>query len=167
MKTICKIIIITLLLFFCANGLQAQTTQPKLNQVELMKQFLGAWKGETAKDTTMITEYLSFGSAMEGNDKVITKGKTINLLKELWGYDKKSDKIIGVELNQSSLEITSYAMWFTSKNIMEAVLLQDISNPDKAILKYKIELKSPDMFVEAVIQNGKVISTMTFNREKK
>jgi hypothetical protein len=158
---------IVALLLLCTNSSQAQTTQTKLNQVELMKQFLGTWKGETAKDTTMITEYLPFGNAMEGNDKVITKGKTINSMKELWGYDKKSDKIIGIELSQSSLEITSYAMWFTSKNIMEAVLLQDISNPDKAILKYKIELKSPDMFVEAVIQNGKVISTMTFNREKK
>lgn len=150
-----------------ANVAQAQTTQTKLNQVELMKQLLGTWKGETAKDTTMVTEYLPFGNAIVGNDKFIIKGKTINSLKELWGYDKKNDKLIGAELNEPSLEITSYAIWFTSKNIFEAVLLQDISNPDKAILKYKMELKSADMFIETVIQNGKVISTMAFNREKK
>jgi hypothetical protein len=167
MKKFCLTISIALFLLFLLNGVQAQTTQTKLNQVELMKQFLGTWKGEMAKDTTMITEYLPFGSAMVGDDKVITKDKTINSMKELWGYDKKSDKIIGVELSQSSLEITSYAMWFSSKNIMEAVLLQDISNPDKAILKYKIELKSPDIFTETVIQNNKVVSVLTFNRERK
>jgi hypothetical protein len=167
MKTFCLTAIIAVCILLITNGTQAQTTQTKLNQVELIKQLLGTWKGETAKDTTMVTEYLPFGSAMVGNDKIITKGKTINSMKELVGYDKKSDKIIGVELNESTLEITSYAVWFTSKNTYEAVLLQDISNPDKAILKYKIELKSPDMFVETVIQNGKVISTMTFNREKK
>jgi hypothetical protein len=167
MKTFCLTAIIAVCMFLITNGTQAQTKQTKLNQIELMKQLLGTWKGETAKDTIMVTEYLPFGSAMVGNDMVITKGKTINSMKELVGYDKKSDKIIGMELNESSLEITSYAVWFTSKNTYEAVLLQDISNPDKAILKYKIEFKSPDMFVETVIQNGKAISTMTFNREKK
>jgi hypothetical protein len=167
MKKTYVLLVIAGLLVIGLSKTQAQTTQTKLNQVELMKQFLGTWKGETAKDTSMITEYLPFGSAMEGIDKVITKGKTINSIKELWGYDKKSDKIIGVEVSQSSLEITSYAMWFTSKTIFEAVLLQDISNPDKAILKYKVEFKSSEMFTETVIQNNKVVKTMTFNREKK
>jgi hypothetical protein len=167
MKTFCTTKMIVGFLLLCLNGVQAQPTKVKLNQIELMKQLVGTWKGETAKDTTMITEYLPFGNAMVGNDKVITKGKAINSLKELWGYDKKNDKLIGAELNESSLEITSYAIWFTSKNVFEAVLLQDISNPDKAILKYKMELKSADTFVETVIQNGRVISTMTFNREKK
>ena len=167
MKTFCITTMIVALLLLCTNSSQAQTTQTKLNQVELLKQFLGTWKGETAKDTTMITEYLPFGSAMEGIDKVITKGKTINSIKELCGYDKKNDKIINVELNESSLEITSYAFWFTSKNILEGILLQDISNPDKAILKYKIEFKSSDMWVETLTQNNKVVSVLTFNREKK
>jgi hypothetical protein len=166
MKTLCKTTMIVALLILCLDAVQAQPTQVKLNQIELMKQLLGTWKGEIARDTTMITEYLPFGNAMVGNDKVITKGRTINSLKELWGYDKMNDKLIGAELNESSLEVTSYAIWFTSENVFEAVLLQDISNPGKAILKYKMELKTADTFLETVIQNGKVISTMTFNREK-
>ena len=128
MKTFFSTAMIVLLLLG-VNVAQAQTKQPKLNQVELMKQLLGTWKGETAKDTTMITEYLPFGNAMVGNDQVFTKGKNIQSMKELWGYDKKYDKLIGVELNESSLEITSYAIGFTSKQIFEAVHLQDISNP--------------------------------------
>lgn len=56
MKTFCLTTMIAVFLFFCSNGMLAQTTQTKLNQVELMKQFLGTWKCEIAKDTFNIWE---------------------------------------------------------------------------------------------------------------
>jgi hypothetical protein len=166
MKAICLTAMIVLLLL-CTNVALTQTTETKLNQVELMKQMLGTWKCETAKDTTLITEYIAFGNAMEGIDNTIVKGRIINSLKELWGYDKKNDKEVGVSLDKSSLEITSYAGWFTSNNLFEAVLLQDISIPDKAILKIKVEFKSPDRFINTITQNNQIVSTMIFNRVKK
>jgi hypothetical protein len=43
MKTFCKAIMISVFLLLCPNGIQAQATDAKLNQVELMKQFIGTW----------------------------------------------------------------------------------------------------------------------------
>ncbi len=44
MKKICLTITIAVFLLICSSGIQAQTTQTKLNQVELAKQFLGTWQ---------------------------------------------------------------------------------------------------------------------------
>jgi hypothetical protein len=150
-----------------SNGIQAQTTQPKLNQVELLKQFLGTWKYELAKDTTIISEFTPFGTAIEDNYQIVTKGKILDSGNELLGYNKNDDRIIIARLSKSSpnIEITSWC--WTSKNIFEGVRFQDIINPQNATFIMKIEFKSPDLFVMMFTQNNKVIAAYTYTREKK
>jgi hypothetical protein len=46
MKTFCKTILITGFILISINGILAQTTDNRLNQVDLMKQFIGSWKCE-------------------------------------------------------------------------------------------------------------------------
>jgi len=147
--------------------IQAQTTQNKLNQVELMKQFLGTWQAQMARDTIQVDEFTAFGSGIVGTIKNITKGKVISTTKELWGYDQKNDKIIFAMLWETSPEISLWAYWFTSKNSCEGVSYQDISNPDKAILKYKMVIKSTDAYVLTMLQNNKPVAELTFTRIKK
>ena len=79
---------IALSLLFFASGIEAQTTQARLNLVELMKQFSGTRQTEMARDTTRNDEYTAFGNAVIGNIRNITKGKVILSVKELWGYDE-------------------------------------------------------------------------------
>jgi hypothetical protein len=43
MNELCSATSIAVLLLLSSSFIQAQTTQPKLNQVELMKQFIGTW----------------------------------------------------------------------------------------------------------------------------
>jgi hypothetical protein len=43
MKTVFKATTVIAFLLFCKDGMQAQTVQTKLNQAELMKQFIGTW----------------------------------------------------------------------------------------------------------------------------
>jgi hypothetical protein len=167
MKTLLFTTMTVVFLLCFTIGIQAQTTQTKLDQVELMKQFLGTWKGEMGKDTTAILEYTIFGTAVEANFKIITKEKIINSGKELYGYDKNNDKIIEAQLWESSPDLIIHGLWFTSKNIVEVVQSQDISNPDNATLKWKIEFKSPDLWVMTTTQNSEVVSTLIFTREKK
>src|ERR1035437_9475320 len=98
MKTSYSSAIIALFLLLSSNGIQAQTTQTKLDQVELMKQFVGSWKVEESKDTTFFWDAKSYGTGLEGYYKTVTKGKTVTEGKFLQGYDKSIDKSIYVEL---------------------------------------------------------------------
>jgi len=85
--------------------------------------------------------------------------------KQLWGYDKRVDKVIMFWLNKGVV-MEIWAVWFTSKNKFEWILYSDISNPEKASFKFEGEIKSPDMYVLTTIVNNKPVKTDTITRVK-
>ena len=166
MKTYRLSTLIVIFVLLCTNAIHAQTTQTQLNQLELIKQFIGNWKAEMGKDTTVFYEAKLFGTGIEDYMEFITKGKSYLKIKGLLGYDKKNDKYIHLKLlDPSGLALNAF--WVTSKNIIEGVQYQYISNPEDAPLKWKLEFKSSDSLIMNTTLNSKVVSTLTFNREKK
>jgi hypothetical protein len=165
MKTFCLTIVFVVVLLSCTNGIQAQTTLTKLDQVELMKQFVGYWKCDIAEDTTRFWDVKSFGTGLECYLKVVTKGKVIMEAKRLWGYDKNIDKYIGLEVTKGK-DMKVYAQWFTSNYQGEAIPYNNISNPEMASFKGEAEFKSPDMYVITIIVNNKPVKTDTYTRIK-
>jgi len=79
MKAFCKTILIVGFVLTNAFGIQAQTTDNKLNQVDLMKKFVGRWKCELGKDTVIISDNIAFGAIQ--NDNVVEE-ITISRIKE-------------------------------------------------------------------------------------
>ena len=170
MKTLFSSSMIVLLLLG-ANVAQAQTTQPKLNAMESMKQYLGIWKGEVAKDTVMILNFTSYGQTIEDNYKIVTKGKVLFSGKEIYGYNQKYDKIIFASVNDYSPEISLGACWSSSKDTANIVGYEYLSNPEKDNNKVQWILippdsAKPDSAKRIVYQNNKVISVSKFFREK-
>ena len=162
MKIFYKIFLITGFLLLSINLIQAQTISTNLNQVELIKQFVGSWKCELGKDTIITGKNISFGTGLVCNSQVIAKGKIINSVKQLYGYDKKIDKFIIAELKESSPGIEICKVWFVSKNKGELV----ITNPDNVTIKYKFEFKTPNIIVQTALQGNKVIKEITLTRVK-
>jgi hypothetical protein len=165
MKRYSIIVMTTLVSLLCTKGIQAQATETKLNQVELMKQFIGSWKHDSPDGTSMIFEIIPFGNAMTGNTKTITKDSVFVSNKYLWGYDKKNDKIILAEIFSDTPVMEIDVLWFTSENIVEGVLQKDISNPENAATKFKFEFKSPDSFILSVTQNNNKVAELLWNRD--
>jgi hypothetical protein len=163
-----KSLLILVIAGFLAIGLsevQAQTTQTKLNQVELLKQFIGSWKGDVGRDTTGSIEAKPYGTGIEYYYNFITKGKIFMEGKQLGGYDKKNDKIVYVNLEKGK-DIDIMACWFISATKYICTYYSDIANPEKASFKYEGEFKSPNLFVEKLIINGKLLKTYTYTRTK-
>lgn len=136
-----------------------------LNQVELMKQYIGNWKCEIAKDTIEYSDIKSYGTGLEGNFKYVTKDKIFLEGKQLYGYDKKMDKFI-LSLLIKGMDIGMGEMWFTSKNICVVFPYSDISNLEKAPYKVELEFKSPDVMLFKTIANNNIIKTDTYFRVK-
>ena len=57
MKIFYTLSVIAVFITLYSNGLFAQVSQAGLNQVELMKQFIGTWENETNKDTVYTAEF--------------------------------------------------------------------------------------------------------------
>jgi helix-turn-helix protein len=85
--------------------------------------------------------------------------------KQLWGYNKKLDKLISAnEIKGQDIWIAAF--WFISKNKYIVVPYSDISNPQEASTKWEGEFKSPDTYVETHLVNNKPVSTDTYIRVK-
>jgi hypothetical protein len=143
-------------------------TSKELNQVELMKQMIGTWKGEfTNKDSVIIAEIKSFGNGgFEGNQKGLFKDKIWSEEKFVIGYDKKSDKYIGASIQKGNPDIYLMVLWYTSENTYVRIPFEYISNPEQAPLKAIYEFKSNDSFTGTFIKKDKPGKTYNWTRLK-
>lgn len=151
--------------FMGLSEIQAQSAQTKLNQIELMKQFIGSWTDEYAKDTVGFWNAKPYGIGLECNYKSVTKGKLVYEGKQLWGYDKRVDKYIWLD-EEKGKDIGICATWFISNNKYVTISYDYISDPEKVSEKIEGEFKSPDMYAETRIVNGKPVNTNTYTRIK-
>lgn len=166
MKKLCLSIIIALSLLACFYILQAQTSMSKLNQIDLMKQFAGSWRGDIGKDTTAFWDFNSYGTGLECNVRYIFNGKTFMELKSLYGYDKRVDKFVASSMVKG-MDLELFAIWFKSNKKYEIIYYSDISNPEKALIRSEGEFKSPDIILVTKVINNKPVSTLTYQRIKK
>jgi hypothetical protein len=165
MKKLCLATSIAVLLLFSSSVIQAQTTQAKLNQVELMKQFIGTWKCDVAEDTTCFWVTKSYGTGLENKYNYVKNGKIVSEDRQLWGYDKTIDKFYATTLPKG-MDIYIDVYWFITKNKCKLYTLYDLENPEKAPVRWEIEFKSPDMFIESYISNNETFKIRTFTRMK-
>ena len=144
-------IIVSLIL--CSNWIQAQSTQTKLDQVELMKQWLGTWQADIGKDTVELWEGKLYGEAVVINVYQIINGKKSDYYLINCGYDKRDDKLKGYNLLPNS----HYGTWigmFTTDKIFKADMV-DTFNSEIVWWKNEVEFKPPsEMIVEAFKPDG-------------
>ena len=160
MKKITKLLLFSLLILFNMNKIQAQALETKLDQVELMKQFIGKWKGEFGDNSIFMSENKQFANGIISNSYITTDGKIIESVVQLFGYDNKTDKFIIAELKESSSVIEICSTWFTSINTGEII----ITNPNDAPFRFEFEFKTPDMIEQTAIQDSKVVNKIILER---
>lgn len=157
MNTICRSLLAAIFQLIIITGIQAQDVQSKLNQIELMKQFIGTWKCELGRDTFLITETKPFGTGMISKSQIFTKDNVIDSVIQVFGFDKKADKFIMAELIKSSQAIEICSTWFTSNKAGEILII----NPDNAQLKFNFEFKSPTYLVQTATYGDKIVKVVT------
>ena len=157
MNTICKYTLIVTFQIFSVVEIFAQTDQIKLNQVELMKQFIGTWKCELGRDTFLISETKPFGTGMISKSRIYTKNNILDSVIQVFGYDKGADKYIMSELIKSSTAIEICSTWFTSTDAGEILIINPVNSP----LKFTFEFKTPDNLIQTAKRDNKVVKVVT------
>lgn len=156
---------VVLLILNGSGRLNAQTQQSGLNQAELLRQFIGTWKNEEIKDTVYTAELKPYGNnGLEFTLTGFALGKTWLEEKQLWGYDKTSDKIVVAGMTKNVPHVMLQSMWFTTRYRCEQVPLEFASDPEKSNFKVTFDLKSPDLVVREEILNNKSLGTENYKR---
>lgn len=162
MKSTLYTIIIVLLLLINMNRLQAQKIETNLDQVELMKKFIGTWEGKFGENSLFVCENKQFANGLISFSHITTNGETVESVAQLYGYDSRIDKFIIAELKESSSVIEICSTWFTSTNTGKII----ITNPDNAPYQFTFEFKSPDIIEQTAIQDNNVVNSIILERVK-
>lgn len=163
MKKLYLTALISVLFLFISDGIPAQPTQTKLNQIDLMKQWLGTWQEVTDNDTLQLWEGKLYGNAL-----VINVYQVINGTKHDWylincGYDKRDDKLKGYNLVTNS-NFSTWIGMFTTDKIFKADML-DSFKPESVWWKNEVEFKTPsEMVVGAFNTKGVKTGEFTFKK---
>jgi len=165
MKKLCLTIVVFVFLLFISNVIQAQNTQTKLNQVELMKQWLGTWQNDTEKDTIEIWEAKPYGKAIIAAVYRVIKGVKSDSYVCSFGYDDRDDKIKGFNLSPN----TDFMTWigvFTTDKLFKADAL-DSFKPEIVWFKNEIEFKTnTEMIVRGYDAKGVKTGEWTYKKIK-
>jgi hypothetical protein len=135
-----------------------------IDQKELMKQFTGLWIVNSGKDTISYWEAKPYGTGMECNYRTVVKGRILSEGKQLFGYDKKTDKYLMANLVKG-MDQEIGVLWFTSKNNFIITDFEHMSAPDQSPLRVEGEFMSPTVYAETVFINGKKTGSYTYNRK--
>jgi len=144
MKKLCLTSVIAVLILFLSTGMQGQTTQPQLDQLKLMEQFLGNWQQDVGKDTVFVWEFQKFGKAIFANTYNIIKSQKIPFSIICYGFDKELNKFKGYSLSSDG----GYGTWiasFTSQSVYHVDAVQNL-NPDIIYEKYDCVFENPNQW---------------------
>ena len=114
--------VIAVFLLIFSNEIQAQTTTNRLNQTELIKQFLGSWQTSFGKDTVEIWETQQYGNALVMNVSTTIKGQKNPYYINNMGFDSDENKFKGYLLFPNG----GYTIWigsFTAEKVFTASLV--------------------------------------------
>jgi hypothetical protein len=141
MKKLIVTTVIFVFLLFLSNGIQAQTTQTQLNQLELMKQFLGTWQGNAGKDTVEVWDCHQYGKAFIINVSNVIKGQKTPLYVNNVGFDTRDGKIKGYALWPNG-DYTTWIAVFNPEKKFSGDLL-DSFTPGSTWGKFEMVIVNP------------------------
>lgn len=143
MKTFCLTIIIAVFFLICSNGIQAQTTQTKLDQLKLMQEGVGkTWQHVISKDSVEVSEMQQHGNAFVQNVYLVVNGKKSFRFGIITVYSPKEEKFKGFWFRPNG----SYST-FLSSFISEKKYCSDFVqnfNPERVLYRSEAVSETPN-----------------------
>ncbi len=143
---------IAVFMLLCTNGIQAQTTQPKLDQFKLMQQGLGTWEATVGKDTVEVWDAQQYGKAFINNVSHVIKGKKTPYYTNNYCIDSKDGKFKGFVLYADGRYLTWIALWTTEKKF--SIDIVQNFNPETVLGKNELLLETPTKMTFTFINTG-------------
>jgi hypothetical protein len=133
MKTFYSTAMIVVFLLILTNGIQAQTTQTKLDQVELMQAWVGTWQRVIGRDSILVLEFQQYGKGFIQDLALHINGNKSIQGKACYSFSAKDDKFKVFSLTDDG-NYATYIVFFTTEKKWAQYLVQDF-NPEKILLK--------------------------------
>ena len=163
-RIIFPMLALSLITLCFSMNLQAQSSEQNLDQVELMKQFIGKWAAEAGKDSTWLWEITPSNNGYVHAFYLKVKGKTVETMPGIIGFGseyKTTNMFILYQDGFISRDIGGFVS--DNKYIAERFYPQD----NKAVLgTWESTLLTPDKFTATWKVEGVKVMELFYIRVK-
>jgi hypothetical protein len=141
MKKICLAALIEIFLLVYSIGIQAQTAETQINQLEIMKRFIGTWQTNVGTDTIEVWDCQPYGEGFIISVYRITEGQKTPYYINNVGFDSMDGKLKGYVLWPSG----DYMTWIASYNAEKKFKVELVVNFNPAAVwtRYEMVYVSP------------------------
>jgi hypothetical protein len=123
--------------------LTAQSDEEELDQVMLMKQFIGTWEAEVAEDTLVILKFVPYGDALMFTQENKRNGETSSSGRMILGFSQDKKTIIAAGIGKDGLMEIDYGKFVSVKKYLAERYLDNLKHP---VIIHEFEFKSPESF---------------------
>jgi len=123
---------------------QTKPSISQLDQVALLKKFIGTWQNKFDADAFIIYTIKPFGKGLEATYQVATDEKTLLETRQLVGFDPEYKTFTNFNLNENGL-VVQFQGKFISENRV-SLDVYDWKNPEQVIARTEFEFHDKDMF---------------------
>ena len=162
MKKLCITVVVFVFMLFASNILMAQN----VDQLKLMKQYIGTWQASIGKDSVEVWDFKLYGSQAFVVEVTHTfKGKKTPVSINSISYNPESGKFFGFTL----LTNGSYGTWigsFISETKFNGDMVQNF-NPQPVYGRFEDTFKNPIEWTwTGYFNEGKIIMELSFVKVK-
>lgn len=136
MKKFCLAAATALLLLVCSTGLLAQTNKTEINQLEVMKRFIGTWQANIGNDTVEVWDCQPYGEGFIVTVFRITGGQKTPYYVNNVGFDSLDGKLKGYVLWPSG----DYMTWIAEYNAEKKFKVELVVNFNPAAVWTRYEM---------------------------
>ena len=149
MKKSINICLCLALAFSLSLNISAQSTEKELDQVELVKQWIGTWVAQVGEDSVLHTKVVPLGEGLYLHGEWKTAGKTYYTGHAVFGFTRDKETIILSGVWESGITIQEIGRFVTEDKLaMERFFpdkpnhavglgVYDFSQPDKIIWRWQ------------------------------
>jgi hypothetical protein len=152
------------------SAVNAQEPAARLDQVALVRKFVGLWRLDAPGDTVFYLEQRPFGdTAFIVTTWTVVRGKRVGEGRRVYGYDGDSRRYVGALVGNRRSRLGLLSFWFTSETRCEGNNYRDAGNPNGSLSRhFVVEFTSPDRWVQTnMYPDGRAGDTESFVRVKK
>jgi len=137
-------ILLSLLVFLGISlTLSAQSNEQELDQLELMKQFIGTWRAETGEDTVVNMTYEPIGDGILITQEDIANGVTYGTVKAVMGVSTDKKTIIVSAVRQDGSVVFHYGKFVSNNKLILELYSNNVKHP---VVIQEFEIQSSDTF---------------------
>ena len=156
MKKTMNLILSVLISISFSLNLSSQSDQKNLDQVELVKQFIGNWVSEIGKDSTILVEVIPSGEGLYFQAEWKSNGKTYATARSIIGFNNTKELLALSSVWQNGTTTMDIGKFVTENKLVTERFFPD--KPNHAVALSEIDFPSPETYIWSMKARGQNIT---------